>query len=444
MDQMGAMMGEMGLGQPGEGMGAADEEYPLREGEGEAPDGGSVATLKRFKSKMWMKQSLVPVGVTGEYYYDLPKSRCRTEWDGGFEIERWDLLKKVRVTTAAEGEPEVEVEDLDPEDTMAVWEPPPAGLYVGRQQVGEVDCYVYDFDLFGMVKGRMHVHIPEEEGGEEGEGEEEEGGRAPSLPVFQNVEMRSMVQLKVHLTEHEAVEEFDDALFDVSDYLPPPPPPPENRVAGYTKDATTNRALGGVEVVFEHTESGTRYEATSGADGTFSLMLPSGEFTATYSREGYSTLSRPVAVTGRVGPGTVADGCLSPELAEGEGRVVLRWGAVPRDLDLYAFDEATGERLVYYRKRSGGGARLNVDVQSGYGPETITMADAERAYVIKVHKYSRDSSLAASGAVLDCYQGDGSIVPVALPAEDERAASSRWWVAVRVQGGVAETINEFE
>ena len=72
-------------------------------------------------------------------------------------------------------------------------------------------------------------------------------------------------------------------------------------------------------------------------------------------------------------------------------KVVLTWDT-PTDVDLWVIDPR-GEK-VYYAARSGSsGGNLDVDITSGYGPETYTMAQAmPGTYAVQVQYYSSASS----------------------------------------------------
>ena len=81
-------------------------------------------------------------------------------------------------------------------------------------------------------------------------------------------------------------------------------------------------------------------------------------------------------------------------------RIVLQWGAKPRDLDLHL---VTKEFHVSYRnlKNIPNKANLDRDDKNGYGPETLTLNRIEKGttYRIYVHNFSGESSIRSDGAV---------------------------------------------
>jgi hypothetical protein len=81
-------------------------------------------------------------------------------------------------------------------------------------------------------------------------------------------------------------------------------------------------------------------------------------------------------------------------------RIVLQWGAKPRDLDLHL---VTKEFHVSYRnlKNIPNKANLDRDDKNGYGPETLTLNRIEKGitYRIYVHNFSGESSIRSDGVV---------------------------------------------
>lgn len=68
-------------------------------------------------------------------------------------------------------------------------------------------------------------------------------------------------------------------------------------------------------------------------------------------------------------------------------KVVLIWDT-PTDVDLWVIDP-TGEKTYYANKESKSGGNLDVDITTGYGPETFTMAKAlPGSYALQVQYYS--------------------------------------------------------
>ena len=103
---------------------------------------------------------------------------------------------------------------------------------------------------------------------------------------------------------------------------------------------------------------------------------------------------------------------MSPELASGEARIVLEWGAVPNDLDAHVFGNSGGEEFhVYFSNMEFNDlVMLDVDDRSAYGPETITIKDiSQGTFIYGVHDYSNgllgdaNEMLGQSGATVKLY-----------------------------------------
>lgn len=72
-------------------------------------------------------------------------------------------------------------------------------------------------------------------------------------------------------------------------------------------------------------------------------------------------------------------------------KIILTWDT-QTDVDLWVIDPK-GEKCNYSSKSTTSGGNLDVDVTSGYGPETFTMAKALPGnYAIQVQYYSANSS----------------------------------------------------
>jgi hypothetical protein len=101
-------------------------------------------------------------------------------------------------------------------------------------------------------------------------------------------------------------------------------------------------------------------------------------------------------------------------LATGEVRVILSWGSQPRDLDLYC--RSSKGQVVFYGNKSAGEMKLDVDVQNGFGPETITLTLVHGvSYYFYVHHFSGEQSFQTSNAVLRV-QGIPGISEISVPS----------------------------
>jgi len=110
------------------------------------------------------------------------------------------------------------------------------------------------------------------------------------------------------------------------------------------------------------------------------------------------------------------------------GRIVLSWGSVPRDLDLYLRIVHEGRTFEVDFSRMGdisGGpfALLDRDVRDGHGPETIQIARwLDGTYRCAVHNYSGDPALAGCGAKLSMTLGGPE-----LAFECPTSGTGEWW-----------------
>lgn len=123
-------------------------------------------------------------------------------------------------------------------------------------------------------------------------------------------------------------------------------------------------------------------------------------------------------------------------------RIVLNWGAEPRDLDSHL---DFPHNHVYFNQKGGTDALLDVDDTNGYGPETITINrkhDGER-YVYAVHNFSdrgipSSDRLSKSGAKVFIYVGQTLIRTYYVPSN---AAGNLWTVFAVTEAGEFQDYN---
>lgn len=133
---------------------------------------------------------------------------------------------------------------------------------------------------------------------------------------------------------------------------------------------------------------------------------------------------------------------ISPVMTNLDGiRIVLNWGASPRDLDAHlAYDD----NHVFWQKKQGSQAMLDVDDTDGYGPETITVLDKKPgvSYVYAVHDYSdiydtESSKLSHSYARVLVYIGQSLVRTYYVPPQ-----KGNLWTVFRITGdGEFQDIN---
>lgn len=193
---------------------------------------------------------------------------------------------------------------------------------------------------------------------------------------------------------------------------------------GSVVHALTGAAIGGATVDF-----GGDGSTTTAADGSFSLQLPAGTHTGEVSADDFISSSLTVSIV--TGATTNAVVALSPVLADEEVRIVLTWGAEPRDLDSHLTGPipGSGGRFHVYWRASGSltsspFAELDIDDVTSFGPETITIAQRfDGTYRYSVHDWTNrfesfSTGLAESGATVRVFQGAVEVASFTPPDQD--------------------------
>ncbi len=172
-----------------------------------------------------------------------------------------------------------------------------------------------------------------------------------------------------------------------------------------------DKAISGAEVIWQRNGESSQTASTNASGvATFPAMLANdNETTMIINKPGYSIL----VVKCPCDDLTYA---LSPVMQNLDGmRVVLTWGATPRDLDSHIVYPSNH---IFFNAKQGKNANLDVDDTDRYGPETITLDkkhDGER-YVYAVHDYTNGSDnrknstqLSYSQARVEVYVGQTMI-----------------------------------
>lgn len=229
--------------------------------------------------------------------------------------------------------------------------------------------------------------------------------------------------------------------FDIITMVPGSDPPAS--IVGRAINAYTNNASGmggltvrirpGVNVTsgpFATFQDGvtTIPAVTTAANGSFAINnVPAGNYTLEVSGPGVLTTYRTVISAGTSTPAS-QNVLVSPTLGADEVRIILSWNATPRDLDSHLeYGSAKPAQVVWNdRNKLGGDATLDVDVVTGYGPETVTLKgsvwnQSRRGY--SVFNWSNESSLVRSGAVVRVFNRNGLMRTYAVPSN----TSGRWW-----------------
>ena len=185
---------------------------------------------------------------------------------------------------------------------------------------------------------------------------------------------------------------------------------------------------------------------TTDANGDYLVSgLPYGNLTCVIVGDGLQTLYTTVQVLGNIlrSDQNVA---VSPRVDAGDTRIVLTWGAEPRDLDSHLTGPgAAGERPFHvdFINESVEGAMLDIDDTSSFGPETITVdASRDGVYRYSVHRYSGGSptALSSSGARVLVIRTEGVLADFFVP----RGNGDLWTVFDLIGGEIlpVNTITE--
>ena len=165
------------------------------------------------------------------------------------------------------------------------------------------------------------------------------------------------------------------------------------------KDAENNNPLEGATIVVTAgVEAGgpTVGQYTTDNTGLVRIALDSGDYVLNISKEGYIS-NQGAAMHLEPEMENHSEYSLSRELGENETRIVLSWGATPRDLDSHLLipvpNSNAYDRVFYSDKicmRDGVLiARLDVDDTSSFGPETTTIYDLPQEPMLYcVHDFS--------------------------------------------------------
>lgn len=202
-------------------------------------------------------------------------------------------------------------------------------------------------------------------------------------------------------------------------------------VEGQVVDATTGDGVAGavVDIRAEDEQTGeTLAEAKTDADGSFTAELPCGNYLAEVKMEGYLAEYFEVYVDA-VGDTGNLQFVISPDIGDGQIRIVLEWGSSPADLDSHlegTLSDGTAVNIYFadktLKKDGEDMASLDVDDTSGYGPETTTINDSGGTYHFYVLDYRQEGTLGINGATVKVYMpGKGAPVVVEAPSDVENA-----------------------
>ena len=168
-------------------------------------------------------------------------------------------------------------------------------------------------------------------------------------------------------------------------------------------------------------------QGVSDAEGNIRVYLPAGMYTVQVHKDGYEDTYYVLAVRT---DGEVTHFNMSPDVADGEMRIVLTWSDMPNDLDSHLFTPycTAAEHIAYYNREDGKGNSLDVDITTGYGPETVTISNLQRIglykyYVADFTNCSRGDyasrEMSYSDACVNVYTSEGLVSTFHVPVGRE-------------------------
>jgi hypothetical protein len=213
-------------------------------------------------------------------------------------------------------------------------------------------------------------------------------------------------------------------------------------LSGTVRSATAGTGVEDVNLIFHKgTDSSGDVAGETATDrsGGYEIELEPMEYTVEVSCAGYITEYFDIYINSWMTTES-ADFVISPELEEGQIRIVLEWGATPRDLDSYLLGTASdgSDVEVYYGSRINSGvAELDVDDMDGYGPETTTIYDIHGTYRFVVSDFNSTGTMGQSEATVKIYMpGESAPTTVSVPAEAQNS-----WTVCTINDGELEIVN---
>jgi hypothetical protein len=165
---------------------------------------------------------------------------------------------------------------------------------------------------------------------------------------------------------------------------------------------------------------------SSASDGSYVIPnVPAGNYTVQVSGPNFSTTYQTVISAGVNSANQNI--FVSPTLATDEVRIVLSWGATPKDLDSHLEYGASPNQVVWNsRNQLSGNLTLDVDVVNGFGPETITLkgsvwSQPRRGY--SIYNWSNEAPMSTSGAVVKIFKNTGLVRTYSAGSGN----TNRWW-----------------
>ncbi len=229
-----------------------------------------------------------------------------------------------------------------------------------------------------------------------------------------------------------------------------------NTISGTITSATTADVLEGVALTLREgtdTKTGTIIgRSKTITDGTYELInLPTGSYTMEMLLDGYVTEYGNIDIS-ESDNGEGNNFVLSPTLKDDEiMRIILTWGDTPSDLDgtlLLSMDDGSDNNISHNSKNlTYGGTTygvLDIDDQTGYGPETITINyftnNGNNIYYI--HDYHSTNKLNISDAKVQIIRDNEETIVIEI--NTTTSGSKYYWEVFHIDNGVITIINEIK
>jgi hypothetical protein len=216
-------------------------------------------------------------------------------------------------------------------------------------------------------------------------------------------------------------------------------------INGILRDATNNDPISGVTIEVRpnwNNAAGTPITTiTTNTNGRYECSLSYGYYTFTASKNDYITAIMNVHIFMNSVEKNYA---MNPNDGS-QYRIVLTWGANPSDLDSHLVSDIGNVHCWYSNRQPSSAVRLDIDVTTGYGPETTTVYNLAElgGFRYYVHQYSSDSNLWSSNAIVRVYKGVDLIGTYYVPTSSADTSCRYWQVFEMSANGIITDLNMF-
>ena len=212
-------------------------------------------------------------------------------------------------------------------------------------------------------------------------------------------------------------------------------------VEGRIVNAVTGEGVEGATIRFTSASTGEETTVETDRYGSYEAEIAPGEYTMVVEKEGFIQEETEIQVD-EEGTMVEDDIPISPELGEGEIRIVLTWGAVPHDLDSYLTNLDTRDQISFSNKEMTEDgetiAELDVDETDGYGPETVTIYKPGN-YQYRVHDFRHEGLMGGSEAMVKVYMPGQEPVEINIPDGE-----GDLWIVCEFEDGELKVVNEMQ